>query len=51
MRKTLLALAAGAMGVATMASEAGYRSYGYSNSYTYCQPSYDYQPTCRHRRR
>ena len=47
MRKTILALvlAAGAMGVATTASEAGYRNHGYSNSYTYYQPSYDYQPT------
>ena len=47
MRKTILAivLAASAMGVATTASEAGYRSHGYSNSYTYYQPSYDYQPT------
>ena len=46
MRNTLLALvlAAGALGVATTASQAGYGHHGYQQSYDY-QPSYDYQQT------
>ena len=49
MRNTLLALvlAAGALGVATTASEAHYRynSYGYGDSYGYGYQQTYYQPT------
>ena len=54
MRKTILALvlAAGALGVATTASEAGYGhhgyGYGYGNSYDYGYQQTYYQPRyCR----
>ena len=50
MRKTLLALvlAAGALGVATTASEAGYRHHGYGNGYGYGYQQTYYQPRyCR----
>ena len=62
MRNTLLALllAAGALGAATVSSQAGgygHGGYGYGHGYTYqpvysyVQPSYSYEPVCFYKKR